>query len=262
MKPLSRFVPLAAMVVLGGCNLVDGITGSSGSSCGGPTPYTAGSTISDTLGVNNCPSPTGGSGQLYSMTLTEQSSLRFSVTNATFTPLISLYRPDGGVIAEELGTGVLKAFLPPGTYQLFVARTSDRNGPFTLASVSAPLGGPCSSSTGTLSTTDMGVTMRGAEFAGTLTATDCGAANAKMHWYRVRLLNGDTLRTTVTLDQQGGVAIVDNKGTIAASKELGSAGAWSHTYVATTDGTVTLRVESRLNNAGAGLPLHYTMSVK
>lgn len=262
MNSLFRLVPVIAILALSGCNLAERISGKSDNQCAGPTPYTAGTTVTGTLGVNNCASPTGGKGQLYAVTLSQQSNLRFTVASSAFTPLIALYRTDGGAIAEELGSNVVKAFLPPGTYKLFVARTSNNDGPFTLSSPSAPLGGPCSSSTGTLASIDMGFTMKGAQFTGTLTGTDCGAANAKMHWYRIRLASGDTLHASLSSDQPAGFSLVNTTGAMTRSKELTAAGTWSTTYIATADGTITLRLESRASGTGTGLPLHYTVSLQ
>ncbi|MHB8838123.1 MAG: hypothetical protein ACYC7F_04140 [Gemmatimonadaceae bacterium] len=249
------------MLVLSGCSLFDRITGTS-DNCSGPTPFAAGSTITDTLGVRNCQGPTGTSGKVYTLTLTQETSLRVTANASAFTPLVSLYTADKKELSEPLNIGSLRVFLPAGSYELFIGRGSGKDGAFTLSSITAGLGGGCSSTTGTLSNADIGTATKGAVFDGTMTAADCGSANAKMHWYRIRLSSGDTLNASGTVDQAAGLSLLNPTGTAVFSKEVAAGGSWSTAYVAAEVGTVTLRIESRVDNAGIGLPLHYTVALR
>ncbi len=260
MKVQSRLTMLLAVSLLGGCSVVDKITGNSSDTCKGASAYTAGATMAGTLGAGNCKGPTGTAGQLYSMTLSQQANLQLTVTTTAFTPFVGLYTSAGKIVAENLTGSPLKAFLPAGSYQVLVTRTSDKDGAFTLTSPTSALGG-CASSIGSISESEIGVTIRGASFGGTVTATDCGAANAKMHWYRVQLATGDTISTALTVDRVAGLYLVNSTGTTIASKEMTGAGSWSHTYVATADGYFSVHIESRAVNGVNSLPLNYTVAV-
>jgi hypothetical protein len=260
MRHLILFALLSPAAALSGCSLVDRISGNS-DDCSGPVAYTAGTTVTDTLGVRNCRGPSGEAGRLYTMTLAQQGNLWVSASSGAFTPRLKLYTADNTDLSEAYEAPVLKVFLPAGNYQLFVARTSGQDGPFTLSSPTSSLGGSCSTTTGTLTDDDMGITALGAEFDGILTTADCGAVNARTHWYRFFLSSGDTLNLSVTSDRAAGFSLVGTEGTAVASKELPGAGVWSHTYVATANGTMTLRLESRLGEASGGLPLHYSVSL-
>lgn len=254
-----RLAALGACVAVAACSKIDTLF--SAAKCDGPTAYVAGSTVSGALG-SACKGPTGRTGELYTMTLTQPTGLQPTVTTTSFNPLIGLYTASGKTVVEYIAGSSFKAFLPAGTYQLLVARTSTTDGAFTLATPAVALGSKCSNATGSIGDTDMGITTRGATIAGSVTATDCGAANAKFHWYRMRVATGDTVSSTITVDRTAGLSLADPTGTMVASKELSAAGTWSNTYVATADGWCILKVESRTANNSANLPLAYQISIK
>lgn len=258
MSRRTRLVSLLALSFLAGCSLFDKITGSS--SCDGPYTYTAGSTATGTLGHNNCEGPDGGSGHVYAMTLTKQTNMRVTVTSTAFTPLIAIYTSANKLVAQDLVNGVINVFLPAGSYKIFVARSSSNDGAYTLTTPTYALAG-CSSTTGTLQVVDMGFTVRGADINGSLTPTDCGASNVKMHWYRFRQVSSDTISTTVTTDKTAGLYLYNASGTVVASKELPAAGTWTTKYVTTADGFLTMRVESRSSGTATNLPLTYNIKI-
>lgn len=258
MSRRSTFVTLLAVSFLAGCSLFDKISG--GSSCGGAIAYTAGSTATATLGDKNCESPDGGSGHLYTMTLAQQTNMRVTVTSTAFTPLIAVYTSANKLVAQDLVNGVLNVFLPAGGYKIFVSRSTKNDGPYTLTTPTYALTG-CSTTTGTLQVVDMGFTTKGADISGSLKASDCGASNAKMHWYRFRQSSADTVNTTVTVDKQAGMYLINASGDVVASKELPGAGTWTAKYITTADGFLTMRVESRANGAATNLPLGYNIKI-
>jgi len=255
-----RVLALLPLVFAGGCSLVDKITGSSSSTCNGGTAYTALTSVTGATGEHNCKGPDGTDGQKYTLTLTQQTNMLLSVNNATFTPFLGIYTSKGGAIAQSTPDARFKLFLPAGDYQVYVERMAGKDGSFTLASTATSLGG-CSSTTGSVASADEGVMTRGASFSGTLTSSDCGAVNAKVHLYEVRLATGDTLKTSVTVDQMAGVYLVNTTGAPITSKELPGPGTWTNTYVATADGFHIVRVESRAANGSSNLPLKYTISI-
>jgi len=257
-----RAVPFCALTLLSGCAATDRILGrGANSGCDGPTSYQAGSTASGTMGVHNCSGAHGGSGQVYTMALSQQSNMQLTVTTTAFTPFLGVYTAAGKVVAEDLTGTPLKVFLPAGTYQVFVGKAAGSDGAFTLTSPAAALGG-CASPAGTRSDADLGFTTRGAAFSGTVTDRDCGALNAKTQVYVVRLATGDTLNASVTVDRMAGLYLVNSTGVTVAHKELPGPDTWAAAYVATADGDYTVHLESRSDSASSNLPLGYTLVLR
>lgn len=262
MKFSLRAAPLA-LVVLAACSKIDNVFGnSSSSSCGGATAYTVGGTATGTLGVNDCKGPNGFSGHLYSLTVSAQTNIKVTAATSAFTPTVTVFTAANKTVGESSVDGTVKAFLPAGSYQIFIFSLAGQGGAYTLTSPTTTLGGGCRSSTGSLTDADIGFTIKGAEFGGQIVPTDCGAVNAKMHWYRVRLTGTDTLHTTVTVDKPAGVYLVNTAGAIIANKELTAPGTWTNTYISTADGAYTLRIESRASGSVSNLPLNYTVALK
>jgi len=262
MKSAFRYASLV-LPLLAGCSRVGDIFGSSsGNACGSGTTYTAGSSVSATKGVNDCKGPSGLDGQLYSMTVGQQTNIRVTVATSAFTPLVEVFTANNTLFGETLSGGVLSAFLPAGSYRIFVSSTAGPGGAFTLTTPTTTLGGGCLSASGNVADGDMGYTLKGASFGGQIIATDCGALNAKMHWYRVRLSGTDTLVSTVTVDKPAGVYLINSAGTVITTKELPDAGTWSYTYPSTADGVYSLRIESRAVGTVSNLPLNYTVALK
>jgi len=262
MKSLFRLAPLA-LVLLAACSKIDNIFGSSsGSSCSGATAYAIGSSVSGTLGTHDCKGPNGFSGQLYSLTTAAQTNIKVTVATTAFSPTVDVWTSTNKLVGETSVDGTLKAFLPAGSYQIFVYSLVGQGGAYTLTSPTTSLGGGCLTSNGSLTDSDMGYTLKGAFFSGQLNTTDCGALNAKMHWYRVRLTGTDTLNTTVTVDKPAGLYLVNATGSIVATKELSAPGTWTNRYISTADGSYTLRIESRAAGAVSNLPLNYTVTLQ
>lgn len=249
-------VSLLALAVVAGCSNITG----SDSSCSGAVAYTAGSTVNATLGDKNCSGPDGGSGHVYTLTLAQQTNMKVNVASTAFTPLIGIYTSADKVIAQDLTSGFINMFLPAGSYKVFVSRSTKNDGAYTLTTPTVALGG-CSTTTGSLQITDMGFTIKGADINGSVKTGDCGASNAKMHWYRIRASSADTLNTSVTVDKNAGIYLVSANGDVVASKEMAAAGTWTNKYITTTDGFLTLRVESRAVGTSTNLPLGYNIKI-
>ncbi len=262
MKSMSRLAPLA-LLLLAACSKIDSVFGSgSSSSCSGATAYTVGTSVSGTLGTHDCKGPNGFNGQLYSLTTSAQTNIKVTVATTAFLPTVDVWTATNKIVGETSVDGTLRAFLPAGSYQIFVYSMAGQNGAFTLTSPPTTLGGGCLTATGSLTDSDMGYTLKGAAFNGQLTTADCGAANAKMHWYRVRLTGTDTLNTTVTVDKPAGLYLMNATGSIVAAKEMPAAGTWNNTYISTADGSYTLRIESRAAGTVSNLPLNYSVALK
>lgn len=261
MKFLFRVAPLT-MVLVTACSKLDGIFGHASSDTCSAASYTVGSSATGTLGVNDCVGPNGFSGQLYSFTATTQANIKLSVATTAFVPTVSVFTAANKIVGEASTDGTLRTFLPAGSYKLLVYNLAGKGGSYTLTSANTSLGGGCISANGTLTDADMGYTLKGVSLSGQITSTDCGALNAKMHWYRVRLASTDTLNTTVTVDKPAGLYFQNTSGAVVASKEFTAAGTWTYTYPATADGSYTLRIESRASGTASNLPLNYTIALK
>lgn len=262
MKSVFRLAPLA-LLVLAACSKLDNVFGnSSSSSCSGATAYTLGSSVTGTMGVHDCRGPNGFSGQLYALTASAQTNIKVAVVPTGFAPTVSVFTAANKIVGESSYNGTLKTFLPAGSYQIFVYSLNGQGGAYTLTATTTTLGGGCLTSDGSLTESDMGFTLKGAAITGQIIATDCGAVNAKMHWYRIRLAGTDTLNTTVTVDKPAGLYLVNTTGAIVATKEMAAPGTWTNTYAATADGTYTLRIESRASGSVSNLPLNYTVALK
>ena len=261
MKFSLRAAPFA-LVALAACSKIDSVFGNSSSSSCGATVYTLGSTATGTMGVHDCKGPNGFSGQLYSLTASAQTNIKVTVVPTGFAPTVSVFTGTNKIVGESSYNGTLRAFLPAGSYQLFVYSLTGQGGAYTLNTPATTLGGGCLTSDGSLTDSDIGYTIKGAAITGQIVATDCGAVNAKMHWYRIRLAGTDTLNTTVTVDKPAGLYLVNTTGAVVATKELSAPGTWTNTYAATADGTYTLRIESRAAGSISNLPLNYTVALK
>jgi hypothetical protein len=261
MKFVLRLAPLA-ILMLAACAKIDSIFGNSSSSSCSATVYTLGSTATGTMGVHDCRGPNGFSGQLYSFSATAQTNIRVTVVPTGFAPTVSVFTGTNKIVGESSYNGTLRVFLPADSYQIFVYSLDGRGGAYTLNTPATTLGGGCLTSDGSLTESDMGFTLKGAAITGQIIATDCGAVNAKMHWYRIRLAGTDTLNTTVTVDKPAGLYLVSTTGAVVANKELAAPGTWTSTYAATADGTYTLRIESRASGSVSNLPLNYTVALK
>lgn len=252
MLRVFRVLPLLALTVVAGCptDLKLGSDAGSGA-CTGPMSYTAGSTATGTTGVNSCRGPDGSNGQLYAMTLAQQTNLQFTLTANGFPGFLGIYTGSGVRIAERNASPPMaKVFLPAGSYQVFVGSMSNADGTYSLASVNTEVS-DC---------TTGGATTKGATIAGTLTASDCGNSLSRGDSYEFYLSAGQSASVSFTVDRVSGMFVMGNGG-VLANKEVTAAGTWSTTVTATTAGYYGLRVESRTVNGSANLPVTYSISI-
>lgn len=250
MKRVLRVVPLLALVVTAACP----VDVKSGGSCSGPKTYVAGSTITGATGNDNCRGPDGSNGQLYNMTLSQQTNVQLTLSANGFPGFLGLYTASGQPIAQRNTATSVKAFLPAGSYQVFVSSMTDADGTFTLASPNTEISG-C---TGTL--VDGGVTTKGAVISGTLNAADCGNSLSKGDSYDLYLGAGQAVAIGITVDRLSGLFVMGNGG-VLANREMTAAGSWSTTVTATTAGYYGVRIESRTANGSANLPVTYSITL-
>lgn len=271
MRPafLSRAIPammlLLAVLGSGSCAGGGGLGGSGSSWRNNPTgtaqPLTAGATVTADVSSKAAPGPQGGAGQLYTLVLTQQTNLRFNLSASGFPPFLGLYEASGRPICERNASDFwFKAFLPAGTYQVFVSSMSDASGTFTLTSEPTQPG-PCSDPSGTNTPITQLHTVKGAALAGTVTAADCGGPLARNHAYEIRLNAGDTVTVTFTTDKMAGFMLWALPGTQVAGKEMGGAGSGSFTYTAPSTNYYTFYVESRTANGVSSLPVTYSVRI-
>ena len=232
--------------------------------CTAPKSYAAGSTITGTTIGAICKSPDGRLGELYNMTLTQQSNVFLTLATTGFPGFIGLYTASGDVIDEE-GTPdtKIKAFLPAGTYQVFVNDSRSGGGAFTLTSPSVSLEG-CTATNGAGVNLNggginLGHTVKGASFGGTVVATDCGNALSKTDIYEIGLKAGEVLNLSITVDRLSGLSVTQPGQAIVARQELAAAGTWTTTVTATTAGRYQIHIESRTANGSSNLPLAYSV---
>lgn len=245
---------LVLLLLLPACSASDST--SQGGTCAGPKTYAAGSTVTGTTIGASCKSPDGSQGELYTMTLTQQSNMLLTVAASGFPGFIGLYTSAGDVIELNNSDLKVKAFLPAGTYQVFVNSTSSAGGTFTLTSPVTSLDG-CSSTTG--GGPDLGHTVKGASFSGTVVATDCGNALSKTDIYEVALKAGAVLNVSITVDRVSGLSVTNPSGATVASQNMTAAGTFITAVTATTAGRYLLHIESRTVNGSSNLPLAYSV---
>jgi len=255
-----RPLPVFSLVLLASCG------GGSGSSSetpnGSAQPYTVGSTVTESLGSNTARGPNGSVGRLYTLTLTQQTNLLFTLTANGFPPFLGLYTGSGQAIVERANTDTsFKAFLPAGTFQLFVDSMNDANGTFTLTSAPTQPSG-CMYPGSSYSPLSNYHTVKGATLVGTITTSDCGGEGARTHIYELPLTSGTQLSVSFTVDKFCGLAIRGAGGTLA-SREMAGAGSGTLTATIPSSGYYTVHIESRTNGNGvSSLPVAYTISIQ
>lgn len=250
--------PLLALVATAGCG--GGGLGGSGSS--GETPngsaqaYTVGASVTENLASNTARGPNGGVGRLYTLTLAQQTNLLFTLTANGFPPFLGLYTATGQPIVERPSANTsFKAFLPAGTYQVFVDSMDNSSGTFTLTSAPTTPSG-CMYPGSTYSPLSNYHTVKGAALAGTITTSDCGDALARTHIYELPLTAGTQISVSFTVDKASGVAIHG-----LASREMAGAGTGTLTATVPTSGYYTVSIESRTLGGVSSLPVTYAISI-
>jgi hypothetical protein len=247
---MRRVSPVLFLLSLASCSKIADLVGAGGT-CNGPQPYTAGSTVTGVTNNVTCKGPDGTNGQVYSMTLSQQSNMALTLTASGFPGHLGLYTAANDLVAQT-NDGSLRAFLPAGAYTVFVSSTSGKDGSYTLTSPAAELAN-C--------TTPGGITAKGASISGTLTATDCGNSLSKYDHYDIQLKAGTTLNVTFTVDRVAGLFVVGPTSQLAA-REMAGAGTWTTSVTVPATGFYGVRVESRTTGNGASnLPLAYTISL-
>lgn len=251
-------MPLAAFL---GCAGGAGGSGTSNETPNGSAQaYTAGASITESLASNTARGPNGGVGRLYTLSLTQQTNLLFTLTANGFPPFLGLYTATGQPIVERPNTNTsFKAFLPPGTYQVFVDSMNDSSGTFTLNSSPAQVG-PCLVP-GDQTSLDNIHTAKGATLAGTITTSDCGGGLARTHVYELPLTAGAQIAVAFTVDKMSGIAIRNASGTVLASREMTAAGSGTLAVTVPTAGYYGLHLESRTSGGVSSLPVAYTLSI-
>lgn len=246
------FVVLLLLVpLLTACPLADSLTGNGGT-CSGPGSYVVGSTLTGATGSNMCKGPDGTRGMLYTMVLSQQTSMALTVTPSGFPAHLGLYTAASDLVGQT-NDGKMYAFLPPGSYQVFVSSLSNADGSFTLTSPPVTLSN-CTSPSG-------GITARGAAVSGVLDTTDCGNTLAKGEGYTLYMKEGTTVSVAFTSDRIAGFFVTSPTGTTLATKEVPAAGTWSTNVTAATAGYYAFRIESRYTSNSTNLPVNYTISV-
>lgn len=251
--------PLLVLMTVTACSATDSTT--LGATCAGPKTYAVGSTLNGTTVGANCRKPGGSNdgptGELYNMTLTQQSNFFLTLEATGYPGFVGLYTSSGDVIDEEgISNTQLKAFLPAGTYQVYVGDTKGAGGAFTLTSPSTSLDG-CTTING--GGVNLGHIVKGASFSGTVVATDCGNTLAKIDIYEIRVKAGEVLNLSITVDRLSGLSVVNAGGAVVASRELTAAGSWTTAVTATTAGSYLIRIESRTANGSSNLPVAYSV---
>ena len=234
---------------------------SQGASCTGPKTYAPGSTVTGATAGGNCMGPDGSLGQLYSMTVAQQTNIQLTLAATGFPGYLGLYTSSGDVITANNTDLKFKAFVPPGTYQIFVNSVTGQDGTFTLTSPSVGLDG-CSNSAGNTAPADLGFTVIGASLDGTVTALDCGNSLSKTDIYALRLKAGAVLTVSITVDRVSGLSVNMGKGPVLASKEMPAGGTWTSTVTAPATGEYLVHVESRTVNGSSNLPVVYSVLLR
>ena len=163
-------------------------------------PYVPGTSVTGAFtgsDKNDCAGPPGSPGDQYSLALTGETDLDFTLSATGFPPFLHVYTATNRVVFQGAGgsTQRVMAFLSAGEYRIVVGRTDNVNGSYTLTAATAPNSG-CPPN-GVFMTTVPGAVIRGV-----LEASDCGIGG-KGDSYLISLGAGETLTVTTTMDQAG-----------------------------------------------------------
>lgn len=193
-------VAAVAFAALAACSANDVVTEQT-EGCTGPTPYQVGATVAGRTGAGDCVGVENSPGQLYSFTLSEPAAIAATAVFTGFRGYLAIARPDNRPIAQtnadEQGADLtVRAFVPAGSYRIFVASMDNRNGTFTLTSGPGEVDGcEAGRSSGVLP---------GAVVAGTIATTDCPGTSTRLDNYLLPLAAGERVTLTLTAARLSG----------------------------------------------------------
>ena len=256
MRFRKQLVPLLLLTI----NCSAGGTEPTGA-CAGPQNYSIGSTASGAIGVDDCKGAAGNFGDIYQMTLTAQSRFSVTVTPSGFNAGVSLFAglpsaaANATLVYEEVGSGPVgaNAFLPPGSYFLFVESNNGKTGNYKLESQTAAAEG-CGAYANW--------TYPGVELAGVVTTNDCaGNEPARQDIYELWLKKGQSVSVSATLNKIGAVLWRTGSASSAnlITKNLNSGGSTAFTFTAPSDDAYRLHVIGEPGTVGV---ISYTASIK
>ena len=247
---MRRSWALLLLLPLAGCSKLSSVLGPSGQ-CAGPQPYTIGSTVTGTLGQNECKGPSELSGHIYTFALTAQTNFSVTMTPSGFEGEFGLYSSNTAVVPEQKHGGpiVARAFLPLGSYTLVAGRSKGSKGDYSLTTQPAALDGCQSDITNWITP--------GANVTGVVADTDCQAAGTgRQDIYEIVLASSQTLTVSVAMDQAGAFALFTGSSAVLA-RNVAKGGASSFTYTAPSAGSYRVHVQK-----DQGPPVNYTMNVR
>jgi hypothetical protein len=259
MAPLNYTTWLVAMtvLVLAGCS-DKSVVAAQIKHCDGPQPYIIGTTISGRTGEGDCVGVEGSAGQLYAFEVTQPSAIAVTAVTSGFQGFLAIASTDNGAIAvtnaNEQGTDLtVRAFVPAGSYRVFVSRLENGDGTFTLTSGPGDVGG-CEANRAN------GV-VRGAVINGSMSETDCPSAVTRFDMYGLPLAANQsvTLRLTTARNTQL-VVRREGSGADVANRVVPANGSGTVTFTATAAQRYFVEIIA-LFNAQQPLQLPYTYTL-
>lgn len=254
---------LLSMFLLAGltsCELVERLTGS----CQGPQALGPNSVVTNVAYEDDCEGPDSVYGDVYVVTLTEQTNFSVMMDVDGFVGQMVMYVGDYSAFPEDprlifdvVGGGVIGArvFLPAGTYTIWAGSGERGGGNYTLTTT--PIGtSPCPGNY-------FNYYVPGAVVEGQIVAGDCVAGALERQdafgWY---MRQGETVDVTLTINKLG--MLLFRRSGEPSSPNIDDAEATADvpvqiTFTAPGDGLFGIHVQSYPNNFGPAL---YTLSIQ
>jgi hypothetical protein len=250
---------LTALPFLAACSSVERLTGTGDAKCIGPLALTVGTPVSgNSATTNRCNTPNGDTGNLFSLTVTEQTNIEFSVSSG-WNAAIGVWTSAKEQVTVRDGVSVsARAFLPPGEYIVSVWGGGNEGGPYTLTTRPTTASG-CARF--------VSASAIGAVISGTIDATDClTTVGTREENYSFWAAAGRTVTVTVSADQAAFAALLKESASgfiaVVNPRALTSTGAGSTTTFAYTTPTAGFYGVGLVGGGSAGpLPVNYTIRI-
>ncbi len=228
-RPFLAVLLAAPFLLAAGCPGSDSATGAN---CVPQATLSPGTIVNGATGPGNCRIPDGSAGQSYPLTIPSQSNVAVKVVPTGFPAHVAVYTATDKLVGES-NNGVVPAFLPTGSYKVFVSSNTNADGPFTLSLLPTALNNCAYPG---------GYTVRGAQITGKVESADCFDATS-YDKYEFKLDAGTAFSVSVNSDQPIGIWIFGTTGPIG-NTVLNAAGSWTWSGTAAATGYYGVRVES------------------
>lgn len=256
--------PLLAVTILAlltSCEALAGLTGT----CQGPQLFGPQSEATNVAFEDDCEGPDAVYGDVYVITLTEQTNFLVLMGADGFRGQMVMYEGDYSalpatprLIFDVVGEGDIgaKVYLPAGTYTIWAGSGERAGGTYTLTTTPTS-SSPCSN-------LHFNYTVPGADISGQVLANDCpgGVAIVRQDAYGMWMQAGESVDVSLTMDKLGDMLwrrSGDPSALDVDSFSVPGDAVVEGTFTAPSAGLFSIHLLSYPNNLGAAT---YTLSVR